>query len=112
VTAGLPSRALKAYYDTERRLWYNYLSPAGAMSVTLISCEKQARYRERHLGVDGEKVRVGLNLNAGTRAKVDRLARHRGYTITDLVEKLVERTERRVTARLPSHALKANYYAE
>jgi hypothetical protein len=37
------------------------------MSVTLTDAEQQARYRERHLGVDGEKVRVGLNLNAGTR---------------------------------------------
>jgi hypothetical protein len=35
------------------------------MSVTLTNDEKQARYRERHLGVDGEKVRVGLKLNAG-----------------------------------------------
>jgi hypothetical protein len=39
------------------------------MSVTLTNAQKQARYRERHLGVDGEKVRVGLNLNAGTRRK-------------------------------------------
>jgi hypothetical protein len=31
------------------------------------SDKKQAR--ERHLGVDGQKVRIGLNLNAGTRAK-------------------------------------------
>jgi hypothetical protein len=29
------------------------------MSVTLTNAEKQARYRERYLGVDGEKVRVG-----------------------------------------------------
>ena len=56
------------------------------MSVTFTNAEKQARYRERHLGVDGEKVRVGLNLNAGTRAKMRRLARHGGYTITALVE--------------------------
>jgi hypothetical protein len=28
------------------------------------------------LGVDGEQVRVGLDLNAGTRAKIGRLARH------------------------------------
>jgi hypothetical protein len=48
----------------------------------LINTEKQAGYRERHLGVDGAKVRVGLNLNAGTRAKMGSLARHRGYTIT------------------------------
>jgi hypothetical protein len=79
------------------------------MFVTLTNAEKQARYRERHLGVDGEKVRVGLNLNASTRAKMGRLARHRGYTITALVEELVERAERRVTARLPSRALKAYY---
>jgi len=91
---------------------YNHISTAGAMSVTLTNAEKQARYRERHLGVDGEKVRVGLNLNAGTRAKMGRLARHRGYTITALVEELVERAERRVTARLPSRALKAYYNAE
>jgi hypothetical protein len=60
----------------------------------------------------GQKVRVGLNLNAATRAKMGRLARHRGYTITALVEELVERAERRVTAWLPSRALKAYHDAE
>jgi len=84
------------------RLWYNHISAAGAMSVTLTNAEKQARYRERHLGVDGEKVRVGLNLNAATRAKTGRLARRRSYTITTLVEELVERAERRLTTRLSS----------
>jgi predicted DNA-binding ribbon-helix-helix protein len=69
------------------------------MSVTFTNAAKQARYRERHLGVHGEKVRVGLNLNAGTRTKMGRLARHRGYTITALVEELVERAERRVTGK-------------
>jgi hypothetical protein len=33
--------------------------------VSLTNAEKQARYRERYLGVGGEKVRVGLNLNTG-----------------------------------------------
>jgi hypothetical protein len=65
------------------------------MSVTLTNAEKQARYRERHLGVDGEKVRVGLILNATTRAKMECLARHKGYTITALVEELIESAERR-----------------
>jgi hypothetical protein len=50
------------------------------MSVTLTNAEKQGR--ERHLGVDGEKVRVGLNLSAGTRAKMGRLARHLGYPMS------------------------------
>jgi hypothetical protein len=31
-----------------------------------------------------------------------RLARHRGYTITALVEELIKLVERPVTARLPS----------
>jgi hypothetical protein len=41
------------------RLWYNHISIARAMSVTLTNAEKQARYRERHLGVDGEKAALG-----------------------------------------------------
>jgi hypothetical protein len=49
--------------------------------MAFTNSEKQARYRERHLGVDGEKVRVGLILNATTRAKIERLARHKGSTI-------------------------------
>jgi uncharacterized PurR-regulated membrane protein YhhQ (DUF165 family) len=40
------------------------------------------------------------------------LARHSGYTITDLVKELVERAEWRVTTRLPSRALKGCYDAE
>src|SRR5215475_14308535 len=55
-------------------LWRGYgitiSAPPEPMSVTLTNAEKQARYRERHLGVNGEKVRVGLNLNAATRAKM------------------------------------------
>jgi len=80
--------------------------------VTLTNAEKQARYRERHLDVDGEKVGVGLNLNAGTRAKMGRLgARPRLYNNRS-VDEVVERAELRVTARLRSRALKANYDAE
>jgi hypothetical protein len=78
--------------------------------MALTNIEKQARYRERHLGPDGEKVRVGLILNAKTRAQMGRLARHKGYTITALVEELVEGAERRVTARLSDQSRKT-YYA-
>jgi hypothetical protein len=67
-------------------LSYNHISAGRAMSVPLTNAETQARYRERHLGVDGEKVRVGFNLDAGTRAKMGRLSCHRGYKITALVE--------------------------
>jgi predicted DNA-binding ribbon-helix-helix protein len=74
--------------------------------MALSNTEKQARYRKRHLGVDGEKARVGLILDASTRAQMGRLARHRGYTITALIEELVESAERRVTTRLTGKARK------
>jgi hypothetical protein len=80
--------------------------------MALSNTEKQARYRERHLGVDGEKARVGLILNATTRAKMGRLARHKGYTITALVEELVDSAERRVTGKLTGSALKRFLDAE
>ncbi len=74
--------------------------------MPLSNAEKQARYIERRLGVNGEKARVGLILNAATRAQMGRLARRRGYTITALIEKLVASAERRVTTRLSGKALK------
>jgi hypothetical protein len=74
--------------------------------MALTNIEKQARYRERHLGVDGGKARVGLILDATTRAQMSRLARHKGYTITALVEELVASAERRVRGKLTGKALK------
>ena len=56
--------------------------------------------------VDGEKVRAGLILNASTRVQTGRLARHGGYTLTALVEELVESAERRVGGKLTGRALK------
>jgi hypothetical protein len=75
--------------------------------MALSNIEKQARYRERHLGIDGEKARIGLIVGATTKVKMIRLARHIGYTITALIEELIDSTERRVTTRLTGKALKA-----
>jgi hypothetical protein len=79
------------------------------MSVSLTNAEKQARYR--HLGVNGETVRAGLNLNPGARAKSGRLARDIDYTITVLVDELLESEERRVPCRMhrrkPSEKVKS-----
>jgi hypothetical protein len=74
--------------------------------MALTNAEKQAHYRERHLGVDGDKARVQLFLNAGTRARLDRLARHSGCTVTALIEELAAAAERRVTSKLAGKALK------
>ena len=51
----------------------------------------------------------GLILNATTRAKMEHLARHRGYTITALVEELIKSGDRQVTSRLTGKALKQYY---
>jgi hypothetical protein len=40
---------------------------SGARAMPLTNAEKQARYRERHLGVDGEKARIQLFLSAAAR---------------------------------------------
>jgi hypothetical protein len=68
--------------------------------MTLTNAKKQSRYCERHLSVDGEKVRV-------LRVRKWSVSHATGYTITALVEELIERAERPVTARLPSGSLEA-----
>jgi predicted DNA-binding ribbon-helix-helix protein len=75
--------------------------------MALTNAEKQARYRERHLGVEGKKARIQLFLSATAKAQLDRLARHRGYTITALIEELAASAERRAVARLTGKALSA-----
>lgn len=79
--------------------------------MPLTNAEKQRAYRERHLGVHGEKARVQLFLSISARAQLGRLARHKGCTVTALIEELVASAERRVTAKLSGKALKA-YYSE
>jgi hypothetical protein len=44
-------KPFQACFRSMARLWYNHISAAGAVSVTLTNAEKQARYRERHVGV-------------------------------------------------------------
>jgi hypothetical protein len=56
------------------------------------SAEKQRRYRERHLGVDGSKER--LQLYSGVQA------RHRGCAMTVVIEQLVADAEVTLLDRL------------
>jgi cytidylate kinase len=77
--------------------------------LPLTNAEKQARYRERHLGIDGEKARVQLFLNASAKARLHRLARYKGYTVTALVEELASRAEQRIVNRLIAKARREYY---
>ena len=56
--------------------------------MPLTNAEKQRAYRERHLRADGEKARIQLFLSATAKAQLDRLARHKDYTVTALVEEM------------------------
>jgi hypothetical protein len=80
--------------------------------MALTNAEKQARYRERHLGVNGGKRRLTLFIDATTGAQLDRLAHRKGYSVTSVVEELAANAERRITARLSSKALRAYYERE
>ena len=66
--------------------------------MALSSAQKQRRYRERHLGKDGEKVRLQAFISFQTEARLQRLARHHGYSITALIEKIADDADNAVLA--------------
>jgi hypothetical protein len=53
------------------------------MSMAFTNSEKQVRTVNVILVLMARKVRVGLIFNATTSAKIERLARHNSYTITE-----------------------------
>jgi hypothetical protein len=64
--------------------------------MAMTNAEKQRAYRERHLGFSGEKSRMQLVLNVHAKFQLERVARHRGYSVTALVEELAEQVEQRI----------------
>lgn len=63
----------------------------------LSNAERQARYRQRHLrDIYGEKRRLSLFLDLHARNRLERIARHRGYTVTALIEEWAAKTEKRI----------------
>jgi hypothetical protein len=75
--------------------------------MPLTNAEKQRRYRERHLGPDGDKVRLTSCVSIAARDQLDRLSWHLGYNVTELIEELAAAAERHVEAKLTGAALKA-----
>jgi hypothetical protein len=69
--------------------------------MALTTAEKQQRYRERHLGVNGGKQRIQFFVSVQAKAQLERLALHYGYTITKVIEKLTADAERALLNRLP-----------
>jgi hypothetical protein len=77
--------------------------------MALTSAEKQARYRERHLGVDGDRVRIYFVVSVPARAQLGRLARLCGYSVTKMIEELAATAEGHIVDGLDPEARK-NYY--
>jgi hypothetical protein len=70
--------------------------------MAMTNAEKQRAYRDRHLGFNGEKSRMQLVLNVRARFQLERVARHKGYSVTAVVEELAAEVERRIVDRMTS----------
>jgi len=75
--------------------------------MALTPAEKQQRYRERHLGIDGAKERIQVFVSVHTKAQLGRLARHYGYTVTRVIEDLAAAAESALLEQLPWRRHKA-----
>ena len=62
--------------------------------MAMTPAEKQRRYRDRHLSIDGQKERLQCMISVPTKAKLTRLAHYHGYSVTALIETLVADAER------------------
>jgi hypothetical protein len=79
----------------------------------LTNAERQARYRRRHLrDIDGEKRRLSLFLDLRARRRLERIARHKRYTVTQLIEEWAAKAEQRITARMTLKEEKAYFSAD
>ena len=79
----------------------------------LTNAERQARYRQRHIrDIDGRKRRLSLFLDLHARRQLERIARHKCYTVTALIEEWAAKAEQRITARMTMKEEKAYFSAD
>ena len=72
--------------------------------MALSQAEKQRRYRERHLGYDGEKQRLQCFISFHTKLKLKRLAHYHRCSVTTLIKNLAADAEGALIRQLdPSH---------
>lgn len=77
--------------------------------MALSQAEKQRRYRERHLGSDGEKHRIQCVISIRTKLKLKRLAHYYGCNLTSLIEKLAADAEEAIVYQIPSRDIGIYY---
>jgi len=65
--------------------------------MAMTGAERQARFRERHRE---DLAHITLDVRPAVRDRLDRLASHFGWNVTQLVEELAERAEHAIEAEL------------
>jgi hypothetical protein len=77
----------------------------------LSQAEKQRRYRERHLGDNGEKQRIQYVVSLRTKLKLKRLAHYYGCSVTTLIENLAADAEEAIVRQIASRDI-GDYYSD
>jgi hypothetical protein len=72
--------------------------------MPMTNAQRQKRYRQRH---HDDLAHITLDVQVAVRDRLDRLAWHFHWSLTQLVEELAARAERAVEAELTGAALKA-----
>jgi hypothetical protein len=72
--------------------------------MPMSGAERQRRYRKRHRD---DLARITLDVQVAVRDRLDRLAWHFDWSLTQLVEELAERAEHAVEGELSGAALEA-----
>jgi hypothetical protein len=81
------------------RLWQRYSGNGrtGGLTMPMSGAERQRRYRERHRD---DLARITLDVQVAVRDRLDRLAWHFQWNLTQLVEELAARAEHAVEGQL------------
>jgi hypothetical protein len=71
-----------------------------ASSMALSNSERQRRYRERRLGAGGKHEQISCLVSISTKRNLERLAFYFGYTITGMIEQLINETTEKVLSQM------------
>ena len=75
--------------------------------MVLSGAEKQRRYRKRHFGVGGTRERLNFEFGIAAASALRRLAGYYDRSMTQIIEMLVQRGERRLLGTLSPNRRRA-----
>ena len=75
--------------------------------MALSGAEKQRRYRKRHFGVGGTRERLNFEFGIAAASALRRLAGYYDRSMTQIIEMLVQRGERRLLGTLSPYSSRA-----